>query len=114
MSAFYPRLITVTRSDYTPVAGQPLEQRTITVYSAIPARIYLKRDKGFSAPIWSPGKTNTSASMPMWVIDTQLGDNTIQDADIIVDDLQRQYKVDAAYYNGWFMQMSVTPTSPTA
>jgi len=114
MSAFYPRTITITRSSYTPVAGQPLEQTNITVVSGAPARIYLKRDKGFSAPIWSPGKTNTSASMPMWLVDTKLGDKTVQEADIMTDDLGREFKVDAAYFNGWFTQLSITPTRPVA
>ena len=114
MSTFYPRAITVTRNSYTPVAGKPLEQTNVVVVTGAPARIYLKRDKGFSEPIWSPGKTNTSASMPLWLVDTKLPDKTIQEADIVTDDLGREFKVDAAYFNGWFTQLSVSPTKPVA
>lgn len=114
MNVFYPRTITVTRNSYTQTAGQPYEQGSTVVVSGAIARIYLKRDKGFSAPIFMPGKTNTSASMPMWIVDTQLGDGSIKEADIVTDDLGREFKVDAAYFNGWFMQLSVTPTKPVA
>lgn len=114
MNVLYPRTITVTRNAYNPVAGQPLEQQVTTVVTGVVARIYLKRDKGFSPPIDFPGHTNTSAPMPLWMIDTTLGDGSLVENDIITDDLGREFKVDAAYFNGLYMEVSTTPTRPIA
>lgn len=114
MSLLYQRTVTVTRSSYVPTAGQPLEQQSVTVYTALPARIYLKRDKGFSSPKEFPGQTTTSASTPLWMMDARVADGTIKDADQVVDDLGRIFKVDAAYFNGMYMECALSPATPEA
>lgn len=117
MNILQPRTITISRAGYTPVAGQPLQPGDTVIASGVACNIYEKRPKGFSKPAGWEVETNTSASMPIYMLSIlgQLpGGATIKEGDTVADDLGRTFKVSGIEPHGLGFTGSLEPYEPLA
>lgn len=117
MSFLYPFNVSVQRAGAITQTADGAMPSTITVASSLPASIQLKRDKGFSAPAgFQGGATNTSASMPAWMVYVPANAPQIFDGDMLTDlaTPSRVWKVDAAEFTPLGWQLACTPYKPNA
>lgn len=122
MSFLHPFTVSISRTAYSSTSTDGLTQSETVIVASTSASIQLKRDKGFSAPTAFPAPTNTSASMPAWLIYiplttaiNALGMAGIKDGDLITDLADgRQFKADACEYTPIEWQIACTPYKPTA
>jgi hypothetical protein len=116
MSFLYPRSITVQRATQAFSATEGSYQTLTTVLSAVPCMIDIKRPKGNAVPVGFPGASNTDAPMPYWYITCQGSDvptpTTIQEADLVLDDAGRSYKVEAVWWTPIGTVLACEPYRP--